>query len=1185
MKRLGSNYRKRFLILVICAAVALCAGGVGALAAFATSTENDLAELGTPFPSSFSADSAESDYTISTPEEFVRFAEASRSFGFAGVTIHLIGDIDYSDGYDGVSFSGIGSADAPFCGTFDGHGFTISNLYSTAAGMFQVIGSTDSPATIRELTLDSARISGGEGRAVLVSRFVGESTDAAANNLIQNVTVSNSTGSFSGSNCGILVGRCQADGQAITIDGCTVTGCAMLCTASSSTNLTRWGMVLGKDVSAGYSRITNCTVTDSNILSTECNLDQVGLVLGASFNAIRIDGCTVTASSITTGLFSDTVTQELGGIVGCLKSSVGSVSNCNVGGVTITTKGLSRYVGLLAGHLYGGTIQNNTVNSSLLYGEYADGTNQTAYLGGMIGYISGSKAAIEGCSANRVQVKTADRPCFVGGLVGGIADTSAGTSLLDCSISNSYLFSTYVSDEACSPSIGGVIGGALGQITAQGVNVVNISITASSPIQNAGGFAGLLGGGDISELTGCAVRISSIASTAASETPSEGLGGLIGCVSGAPVKVWDCRVESAAISNAGLVDSVGGLIGSIEADAAGTVVEDCTASALTLESAYATNCASSRYIGGALGRSLNRVHLTNVRVEDCSVTLASLVQGMGGLAGFITGAEPSVLTECQVDGVTLTENQATLDDNYKSYHISAFLGCIDSDSKLAGCSVRNTHVTFQGRIQYLGGLIGATYSDVLRSEPVHGMVTVKNCAVEDSSITTRQSRNCNESGGLVGWLSEGSTVSDCYVSGFTTPSNTNSGHVGGLIGYIPESTTDEVDTTVRNCYVQNCTLSGKSSLSATIGNAVGSSVFTNIHYHNCTLTGGTESNASGASEAGSGLTDGTLVTSLNTTAGSASSSGSWMQGTSAPILDPERKGYTEVTVMSYNIYYLTQNDSYPIEDRQAKVIDLIDSCYDSGVGVFALQEVTKIWYSYINDYVKNENTNLTWCGYGRYGGTFGGFASGTNDSGDAFSLILFDNTKYTKLEEGHFWLSDTPEEKSLFYTVASNYRVVNWIRLRDKTTGEEFIFLNAHLEQTQSTPIVNNWGYNLDASSGVTARILQAQLICEQMEAHSGGAPVIMVGDWNSYGGTDGYSTIISAGYQDLRKISVEADQHGGYNAWNRVDTAKFPKGDHITASALCTGVFLDVLAEEDLDAATGYHVSDHCPMIATIRY
>ena len=1179
MKRIIDRYKGLLLGLAICVAIGLGAGSVQGLVSLATTLQSSQDIPGVPFPSNFSAAQVESHYTISTAAELVNFAAASKSYNFAGVTIHLAADVDYSDGYEGVSFGGIGSGSYPFCGTFEGHGFTVSDLYSTSSGMFLVIGSTDSPATIRNFTLDRAQVSGGEGRAVLVCRFNGKPENVSANNLIENVTVSRSTGSFSGGNCGIIAGRCYADNQAVTISGCAVVDCELICTASTSTNPARWGMVLGKDVSGGQSRIINCTVSGSDIITTDCNLDQAGLVLGAAFSAIQIDGCTVMTSSITTGLFSDTVTQELGGIVGCLKSSAGTIANCTVATTIITTKGLSCNVGLLAGHIYGGTVRNNRVVQSAVRSDYSDGINRTEYLGGLIGQISGTKAAIEGCGVNRVTVRTVDQLGFAGGLVGGITEESAGTSLLDCSATNSYISSAYESGEQYSPNLGGAIGGALGNVTAEGVNVVNVSIAAAGPLQNAGGFAGTLGGTAGSSLIDCAVYISSIASTAAGTAPSSQIGGMVGGITNGPARLWKCRVENTAMSTAGLVEAMGGMVGGIEESAAGSVIGDSTVAGMTMDSTYSSNSLSSRCVGGVIGRSLGKVHANNVKAENGSVTLASLVQGLGGFGGYISGSAPSVLTDCSVDGLFVTQTQSPLNDSYKCYHISTFLGCVDTNSRLAGCSVSNAKVLLQGRGYYLGGLIGSTYSDVIQSAPVHGQLTLTNCAVTECSITTKQSRNCNETGGLVGWLSEGGTVDNCHVSGMTTPSNTNATHVGGLIGYIPESTTDAVKTTVKNCYVENCTLTGKNSLSATIGNVVATTrVFSNNYYYNCTLKGDTDGNDLGAVAVNADLTDGTLVSRLN-----ASNESNWLQGTAGPVLNPECNGQSEVKVMCYNIFYLTQHDSYPIADRRSKVIDLIDSCVDDGVGVIGLQEVTSVWYSYLSDYVNG--SNMSWSGYGRYGGTFGGFGTGTNDSGDSFNLILFDTTKYTKVDEGHFWLSDTPDQMSAFYMVAFNYRVVNWVRLRDKTTGEEFFFVNSHLEQTQSTAVTNRWGYTLDASSGVTARIRQAQLLCDRMAAVSGGLPVIILGDWNSYGGTDGYSTIISNGYQDLRIIAPDAEQCGGYNAWNRTDPARFAKGDHIVVSEGCSATMVQVLDEEDVDAVTGYHISDHCPLVAVIRY
>ena len=1000
--------------------------------------------VGAAFPSSFSG-TPSGEYYITTKQHLKNFQAASKNYDLSGVTINLEADIDWG-GSAGGNWGGIGSgsdSNYAFCGTFNGNGHTISNLYSTSTGFFLSVGKSESPATIKDFTLKNATISGAEGKAVVVSRINGNPSNVANNTLISNVHVVDSTAKFSGNNCGVIVGRGLTGNDAVTITGCSVSGTSLTCTASTTTNIARWGLIIGRDQSNGYSRINNCTVKNSSITSTNCNIDYVGGIVGLINGSSQIDSCTVSGCSITTGLATSTVTKSIGGVVGQLQSGYGKVTNCTVTGTTITAKGLCQYVGLLAGHIYGGTINNNTVSSSTINTTYNASASQSSRIGGVIGNLSNTKA-----------------------------------------------------------------------------------------------------------------------------------------------KISDCTATGITMNNASRVNSIGGFIGNIESAAAGTVIDNITMSNVDVKNTYSTNSAYSFYIGGAIGRSLGKVHVTNVSLDDVNITAASLVRGVGGFAGYITGSDPSVLTNCTVSNSTIKQTQTALDDTYKCYHVAGFVGCVDSDSKFASCAISSVDITMQGRTYYLGGLIGSTYSDTIQTTAANGMITVKNCAVDDCVILTSNSRNCNEFGGLIGWLSEGGTVTDCYVSGVTNPSNTNSCHVGGLIGYISETTTSSVSTTVKNCYVQKCTLRGKNSISATIGNAVASGeVFKNIYYYNCTLSGGTESNASGASKVTttSNLTNGTLVTSLNTTANTTTNSNSWAQGSVSPVLSSSRKGYTEAKVMSFNVYWKPQYDSYPITSRQTKVINFMKSYANQGVGVFGLQEVSGDWYSYIKGFV--DSTNFVWYGVGRYGGTFGGFASGSNATNDQFALILYDTTKYTKTDSGYFWLSDTPSYKSYFYDVAYNYRVANWVRLRDKTTGEEFVFVNAHLEQTQSSAITNGAGYTIDSSDAPIARIRQAQLICDQIEQNAPGVPVVIVGDWNSYAGTDGYSTFIDNGYQDLREIAEDADTCGTYTAWTRTDPTKFSKGDHIVASAQCTATLYDVLYEEDVDSASGYHLSDHTPMLGVIRY
>ena len=179
MKKRVKRYGKVFFAIVLSLSLILETwGGISLVSKSATSTtENGV--IGSEFPSVPSGQSwstywpsydfTENEYYIKTATQFVNFARASRSHTFAGKTIHLAANIDYgTSSFAKASFGGIGSIDYPFCGTFNGHGYKISGLYSKSTGMFLHIGSTEYPATVKNFIIDNAKISGTEGKAVVV---------------------------------------------------------------------------------------------------------------------------------------------------------------------------------------------------------------------------------------------------------------------------------------------------------------------------------------------------------------------------------------------------------------------------------------------------------------------------------------------------------------------------------------------------------------------------------------------------------------------------------------------------------------------------------------------------------------------------------------------------------------------------------------------------------------------------------------------------------------------------------------------------------------------------------------------------------------------------------------------------------------------------------------------------------
>ena len=119
---------------------------------------------------------------------------------------------------------------------------------------------------------------------------------------------------------------------------------------------------------------------------------------------------------------------------------------------------------------------------------------------------------------------------------------------------------------------------------------------------------------------------------------------------------------------------------------------------------------------------------------------------------------------------------------------------------------------------------------------------------------------------------------------------------------------------------------------------------------------------------------------------------------------------------------------------------------------------------------------------------------------------------------------------------------------------------------------------------------MQSQLIIDRLEAKSaaaGNLPIIYAGDFNASETLtdDAYNVFMNNGYQCTREFAQTADTHGGFNAFYRQDTSTFSRGDHVITSKYCTSTMYDVLTDIDIDDETGYHVSDHCPIVTTISY
>ena len=199
---------------------------------------------------------------------------------YAGKIVMLSADIDMSKGYY-ATWTPVGQTGATqFMGTFDGHGYTISNLKvdstkktgaNYASGLFGWLNK----ATVKNVNIDNATIIGNHNVGVVAGYM------ETAGCTISNCNVTNSTitathinDDVCGDKIGVIVGH--AGNAGVKVENCTAKDCTVIAGRDA-------GQIAGAALSAN---VTGCTATNVTVTAdgtcTGANVREevIGRVLG-----------------------------------------------------------------------------------------------------------------------------------------------------------------------------------------------------------------------------------------------------------------------------------------------------------------------------------------------------------------------------------------------------------------------------------------------------------------------------------------------------------------------------------------------------------------------------------------------------------------------------------------------------------------------------------------------------------------------------------------------------------------------------------------------------------------------------------------------------------------------------------------------------------------------------------------
>lgn len=173
-----------------------------------------------------------------------------------------------------------------------------------------------------------------------------------------------------------------------------------------------------------------------------------------------------------------------------------------------------------------------------------------------------------------------------------------------------------------------------------------------------------------------------------------------------------------------------------------------------------------------------------------------------------------------------------------------------------------------------------------------------------------------------------------------------------------------------------------------------------------------------------------------------------------------------LNVASYNVRLITDADYKSGNGWSQRVDCLCDVIRFSDFDIFGAQEVK---YEQLSDMLYRLQ-DYDYVGVGRDDGAQGG----------EYSPVFYKKERFTLLDSGTFWLSETPDKVSKGWD-ARHRRVCSWGYFKDKVSRRKFWFFNLHMDHI-----------------GIVARRESAKLVVARIAEMCGkNASVVLTGDFN----------------------------------------------------------------------------------------
>ncbi len=226
----------------------------------------------------------------------------------------------------------------------------------------------------------------------------------------------------------------------------------------------------------------------------------------------------------------------------------------------------------------------------------------------------------------------------------------------------------------------------------------------------------------------------------------------------------------------------------------------------------------------------------------------------------------------------------------------------------------------------------------------------------------------------------------------------------------------------------------------------------------------------------------------------------------------------DLYVGTYNIRYKNNDDSIKGNVWTKRCQVLCDQLNFESPDVFGTQEVLVGQLRDMSDHLDN----YSYIGVGRDDG---------REAGE-YAAIFYKNDRMELLDNGNFWLNETPDVPKLGWDAAC-IRICTWGKFKDIRKNKVFYFFNLHMDHV-----------------GVVARREAAKLVISRIKDIAKGAPVVLTGDFNvdqtdEIYGIFTHSGILEDSYDHAR---IRFAENGTFNGF-KTGTKTSSRIDHVFVS------------------------------------